>query len=77
MQTSIQQLQKQLLNLPVRDCWQLVQVLLESLQQETRPASQQRHLSRLRGIAKNTANTNASSPSPEEDYASYLSEKYQ
>ncbi|MDZ8087816.1 MAG: hypothetical protein RMY16_19950 [Nostoc sp. DedQUE12b] len=32
---TLQQLQKQVLELPISDRWTLVQILLESLQQET------------------------------------------
>lgn len=53
MTTTLQELQKQLLQLPNSDRRQLSQVLLESLQWESRPIPQPRNLSRLRGIAKN------------------------
>jgi hypothetical protein len=75
MQTSLQKLQKQLLNLPTSDRWQLVQMLLESLQRETNPTLKQGNLSRLRGIAKSSFN--ARSTDPNDDYAAYLSQKYQ
>jgi hypothetical protein len=39
MQKTLQELQKQILKLPIRDRWQLVQTLLESLQRETQNAS--------------------------------------
>ena len=51
---TLQELQKQALQLPISDRWQLVQTLLESLKSETHPISQQRNLSRLRGIAKSS-----------------------
>jgi hypothetical protein len=49
---TLQNLQKQALQLSTSDRWQLVQTLLESLQQETRPLQNKGNLSRLRGIAK-------------------------
>jgi hypothetical protein len=75
MHTRLQELQKQLLNLPTSDRWQLVQMLLESLQQETNPILKRGNLSRLRGIAKSTLNVNLTDPNDE--YAAYLSQKYQ
>jgi hypothetical protein len=51
---TLQKLQKQALQLPISDRWQLVQTLLEWLKRETHPMSQQRNLSRLRGIAKSS-----------------------
>lgn len=71
---TLQALQKQALQLPTSDRWQLVQILLESLKQETHLKSKQSNLSRLRGIAKGpdiTPNT-----TPEEDYTNYLHQKY-
>ncbi len=64
-----QELQKQVLQLSVQDRWQLVQVVLTSLWKETRSDVKPKNLSRLRGIAKGTEST--------EDYATYLSKKYQ
>jgi hypothetical protein len=75
MQTALQKLQKQLLQLPISDRWQLVQALLESLQRETHPALKRRNLSRLRGVAKGAVYANETDP--KEDYAAYLTEKYQ
>ena len=75
MQTTLQELQKQLLQLSISDRWQLVQMLLESLQRETRPTLKRGNLSRLRGIAKSVGN--ASVTNSKEDYAAYLTEKYQ
>ena len=49
---TLQNLQKQALQLSTSDRWQLVQTLLESLQQETRLLQNKGNLSRLRGIAK-------------------------
>jgi hypothetical protein len=72
---TLQELQKQALQLPISDRWQLVQTLLESLKQETHPMSQQRNLSRLRGIAKSSVA--AGDTDSEEDYVTYLTEKYQ
>ncbi|MFW9260071.1 MULTISPECIES: hypothetical protein [unclassified Nostoc] len=50
---TLQQLQKQVLELPISG-WTLVQILLESLQQETSSELKKGNLSRLRGIAKGT-----------------------
>ncbi|MGL5874751.1 MAG: hypothetical protein ACRC2R_20695 [Xenococcaceae cyanobacterium] len=75
MQTTLQELQKQLLQLSISDRWQLVQTLLESLQRETRLTLKRGNLSRLRGIAKCVGN--ASETDSKDDYASYLTEKYQ
>ncbi|MBC1221378.1 hypothetical protein GNF10_15205 [Nostoc sp. UCD121] len=54
--------------------WTLVQVLLESLQQETGSELKKGNLSRLRGIVKGTE---ISSENVEVDYVNYLTEKYQ
>ena len=70
-----QKLQNQVLQLPINDRWQLVQVLLDSLQQEAKPSPKRRNLSRLRGIAKVSTPTVKSKT--QEDYATYLTEKYQ
>ncbi|MEM1279340.1 MAG: hypothetical protein AAGG53_04800 [Cyanobacteria bacterium P01_H01_bin.152] len=72
---TLQELQKQALQLPIGDRWQLVQTLLESLKHEAHPKTPRGNLSRLRGIAKSPTaqpNTNA-----QEDYITYLTEKYQ
>ena len=66
-----QEIQKQALLLPISDRWQLVQTLLESLKQESHPSVKRGNLSRLRGIAKSSAVVEA------DDYANYLTEKYQ
>ncbi|MHC5743564.1 MAG: hypothetical protein ACYTXT_16895 [Nostoc sp.] len=71
---TLQQLQKQVLELPISDRWILVQILLESLQQETSSELKKGNLSRLRGIAKGTK---ISSEDVEVDYINYLTEKYQ
>ncbi|MBE8996755.1 hypothetical protein IQ274_00600 [Nostoc sp. LEGE 12447] len=71
---TLQQLQKQILELPISDRWILVQILLESLQQETSSELKKGNLSRLRGIAKGTE---ISSEDVEVDYVNYLTEKYQ
>ncbi|MBN3906314.1 MAG: hypothetical protein HWQ35_07065 [Nostoc sp. NMS1] len=71
---TLQQLQKQVLELPISDRWTLVQILLESLQQETSSELKKGNLSRLRGIAKGTE---ISSEDVEVDYINYLTEKYQ
>lgn len=72
---TLQELQKQVLQLPMSERWQLVQTVLESIQQESISASKKGNLSRLRGIAKDVnisrdENING-------DYATYLTEKYQ
>ncbi|MEH1863515.1 MAG: hypothetical protein V7K69_00505 [Nostoc sp.] len=77
MIVTLQQLQKQVLELPISDRWVLVQTLLESLQRETSSASsklKKGNLFRLRGIAKGTE---ISSEEVEVDYINYLTEKYQ
>jgi hypothetical protein len=71
---TLQQLQKQVLELPISDRWTLVQILLESLQKETSSELKKGNLSRLRGIAKGTE---ISSEDVEVDYVNYLTEKYQ
>ncbi|WP_104907185.1 hypothetical protein [Nostoc sp. 'Lobaria pulmonaria (5183) cyanobiont'] len=71
---TLQQLQKQVLQLPISDRWTLVQTLLESLQRETSSELKKGNLSRLRGIAKGTE---ISSEDMEVDYINYLTEKYQ
>ena len=72
---TLQNLQKQVLQLSTSERWQLVQTLLESLQHEARPLQNKGNLSRLRGIAKD------SDASGNEDiageYITYLTEKYQ
>ena len=50
---TFQELQKQALQLPTSDRWQLVQTLLESLKREN-PTLKRGNLSRLRGIAKSS-----------------------
>ncbi|OYD90359.1 hypothetical protein CDG76_32090 [Nostoc sp. 'Peltigera membranacea cyanobiont' 210A] len=71
---TLEQLQKQVLELPISDRWTLVQILLESLQQETNSELKKGNLSRLRGIAKGTE---ISTENVEVDYINYLTEKYQ
>jgi hypothetical protein len=74
MYSSLQQLQKQLLELPVNERWRLVRVILESLQQDTTNlVFPQKNLSRLRGIARSTSE---SVVSDQDDYADYLTQKY-
>jgi hypothetical protein len=72
---TLPELQKQALQLPINERWQLVQTLLESLQQETSPAKKKGNLSRLRGIAKGTEIS--ANKEIKDDYAAYLTEKYQ
>lgn len=72
---TLQELQNQVLQLPMGDRWQLVQVLLESLKPGTDPKPKPRNLSRLRGIAKTSAVSGESSD--QADYVTYLIQKYQ
>lgn len=72
---TLQELQKQVLQLPMSDRWQLVQTVLESIQQETISASKKGNLSRLRGIAKSVNISNDENING--DYVTYLTEKYQ
>ncbi|MBE9200952.1 MULTISPECIES: hypothetical protein [unclassified Nodularia (in: cyanobacteria)] len=72
---TLQELQKQVLKLPMSQRWLLVQTLLESIQQETQPVSKKGNLSRLHGIAKGT--DISSDENIVADYVSYLTEKYQ
>ena len=72
---TLQELQNQALQLPISDRWQLVQVLLDSLKQEATPDLKRGNLSRLRGIAKISTATEESNA--QEDYVTYLTEKYQ
>lgn len=71
---NLQELQKQALQLPISDRWQLVETLLESLQRETSSELKKGNLSRLRGIAKTTE---TSREDAETDYINYLTKKYQ
>lgn len=72
---TLQELQKQVLQLPARERWQLVQAVLTSLQEETRSETRQKNLSRLRGIAKSTAAQDDASNT--DGYVAYLTQKYQ
>ena len=71
---TLQELQKQVLQLPMSDRWQLVQTVLESIQQETISLSKKGNLSRLRGIAKSV--NISSDENINGDYITYLTEKY-
>ncbi|MEA5576805.1 hypothetical protein [Anabaena sp. UHCC 0451] len=71
---TLQELQKQVLQLPMSDRWQLVQTVLESIQQETISLSKKGNLSRLRGIAKSVNISN--DENIDGDYVTYLTEKY-
>ena len=71
---TLPELQKQVLQLPISDRWQLVQALLESLKREAHLKPKQGNLSRLRGIANSAA---CQETDPQEDYVAYLTEKYQ
>ncbi len=72
---TFQELQNQALQLPASNRWQLVQVLLDSLEREANSQPKQRNLSRLRGIAKISEITGESDA--QTDYINYLIEKYQ
>ncbi|NTW19844.1 MAG: hypothetical protein HGA42_09660 [Nostocales cyanobacterium W4_Combined_metabat2_030] len=72
---TLQELQKQVLQLPMNERWQLVQTVLESIQQETISLSKKGNLSRLRGIAKSVNISNNENING--DYITYLTEKYQ
>jgi hypothetical protein len=71
---TLQELQKQVLQLPMSDRWQLVQTVLESIQQETISLSKKGNLSRLRGIAKSVNISNNENING--DYVTYLTGKY-
>ena len=71
----LQELQQHALQLSTGDLWQLVQVLFESLKQEEHLKLKRGNLSRLRGIAK--ISTAIEELDPQEDYVTYLTEKYQ
>lgn len=62
--------QKQALQLPVSDRWQLVQALLDSLKREAHPQLKRGNLSRLRGIAK--IPTTQVEADAKGDYVTYL-----
>lgn len=70
-----QELQKQALQLPISDRWQLVQTLLESLKRQSQPSVKRGNLSSLRGIAKSSAVSDELNA--KDDYVNYLTEKYQ
>jgi hypothetical protein len=72
---TLQELQNQALQLSVGDRWQLVQALLESLKRETHPKLKRGNLSRLRGIAKSPRTQ--VEVDDQEDYVTYLTDKYQ
>ena len=67
---TLQELQKQSLQLPISDRWQLVQTLLESLKRESQPSG---NLSSLRGIAKSS--TGMDELDAKNDYVNYLTKK--
>lgn len=72
---TLQELQKQVLQLQIQERWQLVQAILTSLQEETSLEKKPKNLSRLRGIAKGTTKPNETDNV--EDYGTYLTKKYQ
>ncbi len=72
---TLQELQKQVLQLPISERWQLVQAVLTSLQRETSSESKRRNLSRLRGIA--SSGVIAGNADFTQDYTDYLTQKYQ
>ncbi|MBW4583006.1 MAG: hypothetical protein KME42_25850 [Tildeniella nuda ZEHNDER 1965/U140] len=71
---TLQEIQNQALQLSTGDRWQLVQALLVSLKQEA-TLKPKRGLSRLRGVAKLSADAGESNA--QADYVTYLTEKYQ
>jgi hypothetical protein len=71
---TLQELQKQVLQLPISERWQLVQAVLTSLQRETPSESKRGNLSRLRGIACGVTVGDADFT---QDYTDYLTQKYQ
>jgi hypothetical protein len=72
---ALQDIQQQALQLPTGDRWQLVQILLDSLKRESDLKPKPRNLSRLRGIAKMSIATE--DDNAQDDYVTYLTEKYQ
>lgn len=72
---TLQELQKQALQLSTSDRRQLVQTLLKSLKQETYPKLKRGNLLQLRGIAKGLAATEK--VDAKADYVTHLTEKYQ
>lgn len=72
---TLEELQQRVLQLPVRERWQLVQAVLISLQEEARLAEKPKNLSRLRGIAKGEKIVTDADNT--EDYTTYLTQKYQ
>ncbi len=73
---TLQEVQKQALQLSTSDRWQLVQTLLESLKRETYPKLKRGNLSQLRGVAKSSVLIGGDA-SVKEDYLTYITEKYQ
>jgi hypothetical protein len=69
-----QELQKQALQLPISDRWQLVQTLLESLKRQSQPSVKRGNLSSLRGIAKSSAGMDELDAN--DNYVNYLTVKY-
>jgi dihydroxyacid dehydratase/phosphogluconate dehydratase len=72
---TLQELQKQALQLSTGDRRQLVHTLLESLKREANLKLKKGNLSRLRGVAKTSAATREDNTN--KDYVTYLIEKYQ
>lgn len=66
---TLQELQKQSLQLSTGDRWKLVQTLLESLKREASPKLKEGNLSRLRGVAKTSVATGEDKTN--EDYVAY------
>lgn len=73
MESSLQQLQQQILNLSISDRQQLVKTIVASLEETTIVPTSQGNLSRLRGIAKNHS---GSVTNYQDDYTDYLTQKY-
>ncbi|MBE9101155.1 hypothetical protein [Vacuolonema iberomarrocanum] len=72
---TLQDLEKQVLELSASDRWKLVRSVLASLENETQAMVKRGNLLRLRGIAKNR--TEAPETDPKAAYVDYLTEKYQ
>jgi hypothetical protein len=77
----LQELQEQVLELPIKERWTLVQILLTSIQQETLssipPQPTLETLSKLDPWTQSLIGViSLDSQNPEESYVNYLEEKY-
>jgi hypothetical protein len=76
----LQELQEQVLKLPIKERWNLVQTVLASIQQETSSISPQPTLETLSELDPWTQSLigviGLESENPEEIYVNYLEEKY-